>query len=207
MGQRDLADLGSQLVQLIDRRRDRIQHCKLSTVARILAGNADPDPPQVSCHYRIVGHIEWHRGAVAWVMTSNDREEQSRILNIPGQRTDLIEGGSICHQPIAADPAIGGLEPHHTAQRCRLANAAARVRPQGPWDHPCRDRSRAAAARSSGDPAQIPRVSRGEIPRVLCGRTHRELVGVGLAGQHSAGGTQLAHDSSVVGRAETLKNP
>ena len=66
---------------------------------------------------------------------------------------------------------------------------------------------RRPAARAARDPVEVPRVGRRAVGRVLGRAAHRELVHVGLAQDHRAGGTQALGDVGVVRRPIALEDP
>ena len=152
----------------------------------------------MSC--KVIRHGHVHAGAVARVVAGDGAEQDGCVGHVFGEGPDLIEGGRVRDQPIAADAAIGGLDPHDAAEGSRLAHAAARVRPERAQAFVRRHRRRAAAARSARHAAQIPRVVGGEVGRVLGAGAHGELVGVGLAEDDRAGRTQFLHHGRVVRR-------
>ena len=71
--------------------------------------------------------VDIRAGAVAFVVTADDVIQNRRIFDVLRHRSDLIEAGAVRRQPIAADPAVGGLHPHDAAKGCGLTNGAAGV--------------------------------------------------------------------------------
>ena len=140
-------------------------------------------------------------------MARDGAEQDGGVGHVFGERPDLVEGGCVRGQPIAADAAIGGFHPHDAAEGSRLAHAAARIRPVRAQAFVRRHRGRAAAARSARHAAQIPRIVGSEVGRVLGAGAHGELVGVGLAEEDRAGRTQLLHHGRVVRRHVVFQDP
>ncbi len=171
-------------------------------------GHADAQAPHIACQARR------HSPAPARPPRSNrgDRSRRwppSRTASVghaAGKGADLVQRRGKGHQPPAADPAVGGLDADDAAQGRRLAHAAARIGAQGAKGQARRHRGRAAAAGAARHAAQIPGIVRGKIGRVLGGRAHGELVGVGLAQDHRPGGPQFLNDGGAKGRHIVLQD-
>ena len=134
-------------------------------------------------------------------------EEQRGVGDVAGQRAGLVERRGEGDHPVAADGAVGRLQPDDPAQRRRLADRAAGVRADRPRREAGRDGGGAAAARAARDARAVPRVEHRPVGRVLVRRAHRELVLVGLAQQRRPGSRQALHDGGRVGRPVALEDP
>ena len=112
-----------------------------------------------------------------------DRTEatSASVLHAAGERPHLVQRRRERHQAVAAHPPVGRLQPHHAAERGRLADGAAGVGAQGDGHQARGHRGRGAAGRSAGHALEVPRVAGRAERAVLGGRAHGELVHVGLA--------------------------
>ena len=145
-------------------------------------------------------------GHVALVPSADLVEEECYVPGRPSERTDPIERGSERHETVAGHGAIGGFEAEHAAEGGGLPHRAAGVRSQRQGRFERRHRRRGSPARPSGDPVQVPGISRRKIGRVLGRGAHRELVAVGLPREHGPGGAQALHDVRVVGRKVSFED-
>ena len=150
---------------------------------RQLRGDAEPDSVQALGPRQLDRVWEAQRGGVARVVTDHVLEQQRRVGHVAGQRTGLVERGGERDHPVARNRTVGGFEPDDPAQCGRLADRAARVRPQRPRRETRGDGGGAPARGASGHARSIPRVEHRPERRVLVRGAHRELVLVGLAQQ------------------------
>ena len=72
-------------------------------------------------------HRLGRRGRVAVVATGDGVQQRRRVPDVARERPDLVERAGEGDDPVAADPAVGRLEPDDAAQRRRLADRAAGV--------------------------------------------------------------------------------
>ena len=93
----------------------------------------------------------------------------------------LVERRGERDHPVAADRAVGGLEPDDPAQRRRLADRAAGVGSDRPRRRPAATAAALPPLEPPGTRLAVPRVLDRAEARVLVGRAHGELVLVGLA--------------------------
>ena len=125
---------------------------------------------------------------------------------VPGERSDLVQRRGERDDPVAADPAVGGLHADDPAQRRRLADRTAGVGPERQRRVMGRHDGRGTAAATAGDGVEVPRVADRAVGRVLVRRAHRELVHVRLAEEDGAGRPEPLRDVGVVGRAIALED-
>ena len=114
------------------------------------------------------------------------------VFDVVGERADLVQRAGEGDQAVAAHRAVGGLEPHHAAQRGRLADGAAGVGAQGPGGFGGGDAGGGAATGAARHPVEIPGVPRGLEGGVLGGAAHGELVHVQLAQEDEPAARSLA---------------
>ena len=88
------------------------------------------DSGGVSSVAGIIGNRIVHARGVARVVARDDLEHKCRVGQVVGERADLIERAGEGDQAVAADPAVGRLEPDDPADGGGLANRAAGVRTQ-----------------------------------------------------------------------------
>ena len=83
-------------------------------------------------------------------MAGNGLEQEGRVPHLLGEGADLVQGRGVGHQPVAGDPAIGGLESHHPAQW----QAGCRMEP--PVSEPSEPLHRSAATAAAEPPEEPP---------------------------------------------------
>ena len=138
---------------------------------------------------------------------ARDRFEHERCVgDVVRERPDLIEARCKGHQAIAADGAIGRLDPDDTAECRRLTDRAAGVGAEARCGEPSSDGGGRATARSARYPGGVVRVPSGSERRILGARPHRKLVEVRLADHDRAGFVQLGDDGGVIWRAPTVED-
>ena len=76
----------------------------------------------------VIGNVRFQTSGIARIMAGDHLKQLGRIRHRPGERSDLIQGTGKGNKPPTADPAVGGLQPHNTAEGSRLADRAARIR-------------------------------------------------------------------------------
>ena len=140
------------------------------------------------------------RGGVGAIGAGDHRQRQRRVLDRARERADLIERRREGQQAVARHAAVGRLEPDDAAERRRLADRPAGVGAERERHLRRADGGRRAAARSARRARQRPGIAHRPERRVLVRRAHRELVAVGLADDHRAGGLEPLDDGGVVGR-------
>ena len=121
-------------------------------------------------------------------------------LSVSGEGADMVERTGEGRQPIARNPPVGGGDAHHPAEGSRLADGASGIGAERHHGGALRHGGGRSAARSAGNA-----IGRHGIPhrpecRVFGGRTHGELIAVGLADDQAAGLFHADHRGGVVGR-------
>ena len=147
------------------------------------------------------------RRRVAGVVPADHLDGEGGVGHRRGERADLVERRGEGDESQPADHPVGGLHPDDAAQRGRLADRPTGVAAERHGGEPGRHRGGAAAARSAGHPGRIVGVAGRPEGGVLGARPHGELVEVGLADQHGAGGGEARHHRGVVGRPPALEDP
>ncbi len=146
------------------------------------------------------------RRGVARVLAGHRLQEQRGVGRVARERARLVERGGEGDHAVAADRAVGRLEPDDPAQRRRLADRAAGVGADRPRNRAGGDRRGRATRRPARNARAVPRVERRAVGRVLGRRAHRELVLVGL-GQHRGSRVHEALDRGRgVGRSVALED-
>jgi hypothetical protein len=92
--------------------------------------------------------------------------------------------------PYRDTPAVGRLDADRSRDCGGLANRTTGVGAHRQRRFESRERSRGSTSRSAGNPIKIPWVAGGSIGTVFGGRTHGELIHVGLAEDYYIGSTQ-----------------
>ena len=109
--------------------------------------------------------------------SSTERVHRARLVETRGERDEAV----------ARDSAVRRLDADRAGDRSRLADRAAGVGADRERRLVRADRRGGAAARSAGDPLEVPGVVGRAVGRVLGRAAHRELVHVGLAEDGHAG--------------------
>ena len=144
-------------------------------------------------------HVARLARAVQLVAAGKRVQRERRILHRTGEGAHLVERAAEGHHTVARHHAVGGLHGHQTAERARLADGAARIRPER-HRHKARRHGRGASARAAaGHALDIPRVEGGAEGGGLGGAAEGELVPVQLADGKSAGAQRLFHAGRRVG--------
>ena len=207
-GAAQLHQLAAQGLQLLGRGQHRRLH--LGIQARRLEALADQTHLQARHRLLqggpVIGHRCLEAGGIAAIRPGDHLQQLGCISHRTGKRPHLVEGTGKGHQAVAADAAVGGLEPHHAAEGGGLANRAAGVGTQGGDALPSRHGRGATAGTAAGHPLGIPGVATGTKGGGLGGAAHGELVEVGLAEQHGAGSPKAVGDGGLVGRYEILQH-
>ena len=154
----------------------------------------------------IARHRRVDRRRIERVVAGHHFQQQRRIFGRARQRADLVEAAGERHQTVAADAAVGRLQPGDAAQAGRLANRAAGVGADRQRRHRRRDAGRGAAAGAAGNARQVPGIARLLEGRVLGRAAHGELVHVRVADQHGVGRLEPLDHRGVVGRREVLEH-
>src|SRR5206468_8572175 len=97
---------------------------------------------------------------VARVVARDDPIEQSGVADRPGHRPRVIERPGQRDHTADADAPVRRLEADDPAERGRDADRPARVAPERAVALADREGRGAAAARSAGDPREVPWVAR-----------------------------------------------
>src|SRR5262245_26798841 len=82
------------------------------------------------------------------------------ILNGPRHWSTMIERPTERREPVAAHPAVGGLEPDDAAESRRVTNRAGRIFAERAQAEPAGHRSTGTGARSTGDVFGVPWIAR-----------------------------------------------
>ncbi len=199
-------------------RRSRITdprlHLRLHAGDEVLAGQAEPLPPQVRRRLVVRGwqrdevgrDRDRRRRGVPRIPSRHGVEQSGRITDVPPERPHLVQRGGERHDPVPADPPVGWLDADNAGVGRRLPDRPAGVRPDRDGHLVRRHCRRRAARRSPRHAIERPRVRRRPVARVLRGRAHRELVHVRLAQDHRAGLAQALGDVRVVRGAVALED-
>ncbi len=189
---RDLDDLGTELGEQLDRLVEALADAGLVALAAELAHHADPQAAHVGALRRAddVGHRHVERGGVHRVVPGDHRVQQRGVEHRARARAGLVERGGERDEPVARDRAVRRLHADGAGDGRGLADRAAGVGADRQRRLEGGDGRGRAAARAAGDALEVPRVVRGAVGRVLGRGAHRELVHVGLAEDHDAGGLE-----------------
>ena len=156
-------------------------------------------------------------GGVAGIAPAEHAGGEGHVFDRARERADLVERGREGHHAVAADAAVGRLEPDDAAQGRGLADRSAGVGAQGERRHPRGYGRGRAPGGAAGHARRVPGVAGLLVGAVLRGRAHRELVHVGL-GQHDRalrlepgdrrgreGRTIAFEDARAAGRCDALE--
>src|SRR5207237_42171 len=89
------------------------------------------------------------------IATADHRQHARRVVDAAAQHADLVERGAERDEPPARDAPVGGLDPHHAAQRSRLAHRAAGLGAEGRGHGTRRHQGRRAARGAPGDAGRV----------------------------------------------------
>ena len=208
-GQRDRAiDDRALPLEERDGLLERLSHAVLEACSEHLAGDADAQAFEATIEaLAVVGHGFGRGGRVARIVPGDRLQQRGRVARIAGEGPDLLQRGSEGDDAVAADAAVGGLEPDDAGERGRLPDRAARVRAEGDRHASRRHGGRRPAGGTAGHAREIPRVARRAVARVLRRGSHRELVEVRLADEDGALFAQPRDDRAVDDRREALEDP
>ena len=155
----------------------------------------------------IVGYGGLQAGGIAGILTSHDLQQLGGIGHRMGEGTHLIEGTGKGNQAPAADPAVGGLQAHHTTEGRRLTNRAARVGAQRGHALAGSHSGRTAARAAPWDLLQVPGIAAGTKGRCLGGAAHGELIEVGFAEHDGPGLPEAVGHRRLIGGHKVLQHP
>ena len=128
------------------------------------------------------------------------------VLDAFRHRPDLVEGTRERRHAEPADAPVARLDPDTVAEARRLADGAARVRPQR-GDAQIAPHGRGASARTAArDARRVVGIARDAQRRILRRAPHGELVHVDASGRDEIVREKLVDDGRVVGRNITLQN-
>ena len=201
-------DLRPQVLKPAGGQLDPLPHILRQPFAEEFFRQGNFDPPDVLPQLGGVGEfVHPDGGRVPAVVAGDAVHHHRRVGHIPGQRTDLVEGGGEGYKAVAGDGAVGGLHPDHPAEGRRLADGAAGVAAEGKGRFIRRHRRRRTARRAARHPARVPGVVGDLEKAVFGGGAHRELVHVQFPQGDGAGFLQLLDDVGTVGRDKLLEHP
>jgi len=133
-----------------------------------LSDNPDPYALDVSlAHGPQAGRRPVERGGVARIVTRDHLEDQRRVRDGGGYRSDLVERAGESHEAIARHHAVSRLHADDATERGGLTDGSTRIGPERNRHHPRRDGRGRPTARASGDAICAPRISRRPERRVL----------------------------------------
>ena len=189
----------------LERLRRLAQHAGQAAAERapILGGQADAQ----ASTFAALGRRHGHAGGIARVVAFHEAQQQAQVRGAARHRAALVEAGGERHHAVAGDAPVGRLEAADAAERGRLADRAAGVRSGRRRHEAGGDGRRGAAGRPARHAAWIPGIGDGAEPARFIGGAHRELVHVGLAQHHRAGGLEALNHRGVVGRDELAEHP
>ena len=203
---RDLDDLRASLAQLLDGGVEGVDDVLLVTLAAQLLDDADLQALHGAlCSHGFDslgerGNRLVQRRRVVGVVAADQLGEYGRVGDRAGDGADLVQGRGHGHQAVTRHRAVGGLRADRAGHERGLADRAARIGTEREGHHVgCNSRCRATAG-AAGDTLGVPRILRRTERGVLGGRTHGELVHVGLADDGQAGFLDLGGDGRIVGR-------
>ena len=146
-------------------------------------------------------------GRVAFVETSHGVQQNGAVLGRARHRAALVERRGESDHPPARHHAVGGFQARQAAQRGGLADRTAGIGRSRGRCEPRGHCGRRAPRRTAGNAADVPRVLHRPVVGGLVRRAHGELVHVGLAEDHRAGGIAAFDHRRVVGRDEVVEHP
>ena len=146
------------------------------------------------------------RGGVVRVRRGDDVEQRGGVGDAARHRSDLLQRRGKRRRAVAGNRAVSRLEAHGAAEARRLADGAARVRPERERRQACGDGGGAPAGRSAGNAVRVPRIRRFRESGIFRRRAHRELVHVESAENRRSRFFQILDDGRVVGRNEIFEN-
>ena len=184
------------------------EHAGLESVTIEFGHDTDAQALDVCIAHRL-GHrrpILLERGRVVWVVSGDDIVQECGVENRASNRADLIEAGCEGDCTVTADSPVGGLDAHGASDVCGLTNRASGIGAEGERRFESRDSGCRATAGSAGDSVEVPRVSGWSVCGVFGGRSHGELIHVGLAQRDEPCFANLGDGSRVVRTHPAFKN-
>ncbi len=154
----------------------------------------------------VIRHRNLSATNVEWIVSSDGFQNNRRIANSRGQRSNMIERPRKWNHPTHRDAAISRLDPHTPAQRSRFANRARRVSPNRRITKPGSHSSRRTSGRSSRDVPRVPGVVNIAEETDQRTPTISELMQIVLAHNHRTGLPQPSHNFRIFSRNTVLKH-
>ena len=209
MRQRYVDDFGARVAQPIDALSPQRLDFPRHAVGAVFLRNANPQAlDRTLARGFEIRHRDIGAGRVFRIVSRHRAQQDRRIAHRPGERARMIErGGERDDAPARATP-VSRLHPDQPAKRRRLPDRSAGVRAGRSHRQPGRHRRGRSARRSARHQhgglvlTPLPRVLHRPVMRGHVGRTHRELVHVGLAEEHRAVAQQVGGHGRFVRRNE-----
>ena len=154
----------------------------------------------------IVFRIAFGRCTIVRVKSCNGIQNPCTVLCVFGNRSDLIQRGSKCHQTITGNSAVGRLQSGNAAERCRLTNGAAGVRTQCSRSQRSRYACCGTAGRTTRHTFSVKRIAGFCKSRSLCGTTHCKFVHACFSQHDNVLCSQFFHYSCIIRRNEIFQH-
>ena len=171
IGHAHLRDPRAQRLEESDRLPHAACHLVVQPVEEVVLrhGHAKPGDALID-HQRVVGHPAMAGRAVARVAPGDDLEQARCVPHRPRHRAHVVIGPRQGHDPGAAHPPVGGLEPDDPAARGGQPDRAAGVRAERAEREPGGDGDARSARRAAGDVAGAPGIVRVAMMRIVTER-------------------------------------
>jgi len=208
VGQAHFHHLGTEGLVLLDGGLDGGHHGGVTAFAEELLGQADLEAGQGLGGSRgvqfpgVVLHRAFQAGGILGVEAGHGVEQEAAILGGAGHGAGLVEGGGEGDHAPAGNHAVGGLQAGEVAQGGGLADGAAGVGAGGGGGQAGRHGGGGTAGGAAGNAALVPGVLHRAEEGGFVGGAHGELVHIGLAQVHGAGGVEFLDHRGVVGADE-----
>ena len=137
-------------------------------------------------------------------MGSDGFQHSGTVCHILGQRSDLVQRGTISDQSVTGYRSVGGFHADHPAIGCRLSDGTAGIGAQCCKTFLrcyCR---RGTAGRTSGHMLRVSRILCHAVIGSLCGASHGKLIHVGLTQDDHPCLFQIQHRFRAEGRNKIL---
>ena len=202
---RDFDDRGAGGAEDVEAPLHQGAHLVGGDVVEVVRGHADGE---AVCTFRqcrlVVGHGAVAGGRVTRVMPGDHARDPRRIAHGSGERPHSVQCVGERHETVAADEAVGCLEPDHTAAGRGQAHGTAGIGAERAEDHASGDRGARAARRAARDMGLVPRVAAVAPMLVVAGGAGGEFRHVEPAEINRAGLMKAGESGAVVVRYEVL---
>ena len=205
--QADRLDHGAEFFQFLDAVVDQLGDTRVEAFAEELFRHADTQAIQrtieVGAEVRY-GFV--NAGGVLRVETGHALQQDGAVFGRASQRAGLVEAGGVGDHAPARNATVRRFQACEVGQGCRLSDRSASVGPRRGRQQAGGNGGGRTTRRTAGYVVKVPRVFDRAVVARFVGRTHGELVHVGLAQAYGAGSGQLGYHCGVVRCLEVVEH-